>query len=287
MVVDVARCHDCNNCFLADKDEFVGNEWPPYSKPQPRHGQRWLDIMRKERGQYPLVDVAYLPLLCQHCDDAPCMKDSPAGTIYKREDGLVIIDPLKAKGKKEIVGTCPYGVICWNEEAQIPQKCTGCAHLIDEGWIETRCTQVCPTGALTLLLGEEADLQRKVQEEDLEVYLPELKTAPRIYFKNLHRWSSAFLAGNVVFKDTDEVAEGVKATVSQNGAPSGQTLTNNYGDFKLDKLTPDVYTLTLEAPGYKSQSLPVSVTEKSTALASIFLEKAQGGASVMVDRQVL
>jgi Fe-S-cluster-containing dehydrogenase component len=274
MIIDVARCHDCNNCFLADKDEFVDNDWPPTALSQPRHGHRWLNILRKERGQYPLIDVAYLPLLCQHCDDAPCIRDSPPGTIYKRQDGLVIIDPLKAKAKKEIVETCPYGVIYWNPEKDLPQKCTGCAHLLDEGWTETRCTQVCPTGALTLLLGEEEELKQKAAAEGLEAYLPELGTAPRIYFRNLHRWSSAFLAGNVVYKDTDEVAENVKVTVSKSAVPSGSALTNNYGDFKLDKLTPGSYTLTLEAPGYKAQSLPVVVSEKSTSLASLFLERA-------------
>ena len=55
LIVDVARCHDCNDCFLADKDEFVDNEFPPYSAAQPWHGHRWMNIKRKERGQYPLV----------------------------------------------------------------------------------------------------------------------------------------------------------------------------------------------------------------------------------------
>ncbi len=100
LVIDVARCHDCNDCFLADKDEFVGNDFLPYSVAQPWTGQRWMNIERKERGQYPIVQVSYLPVPCMHCDEAPCLKDSPAGAIYKREDGLVIIDPVKAKGHR-------------------------------------------------------------------------------------------------------------------------------------------------------------------------------------------
>ncbi len=98
MVIDVDRCMDCNDCFLADKDEFTGNDFPPYSVAQPWSGHRWMNIMRTERGQYPLVQVAYRPTPCLHCDDAPCIKDSPAGTVYKRDDGLVIIDPVKAEG---------------------------------------------------------------------------------------------------------------------------------------------------------------------------------------------
>ena len=79
LVIDVSRCMDCNDCFLADKDEFTGNDFPPYSVAQPWSGHRWMNIMRTERGQYPLVQVAYRPTPCLHCDDAPCIKDSPAG----------------------------------------------------------------------------------------------------------------------------------------------------------------------------------------------------------------
>ena len=93
MVIDVARCHDCNDCFLADKDEFCGNEFPPTVASQPLHGHRWMDIKRKERGQFPIVQVAYLPLPCMHCDAAPCL--TPDGAVYKRDDGLVIIDPVE------------------------------------------------------------------------------------------------------------------------------------------------------------------------------------------------
>ncbi len=104
MVIDVDRCMDCNDCFLADKDEFVGNDFPALfggsalaRTPLDEHHAA------SERGQYPLVQVAYRPTPCLHCDDAPCIKDSPAGTVYKREDGLVIIDPVMAKGHPEIV----------------------------------------------------------------------------------------------------------------------------------------------------------------------------------------
>ena len=44
--------------------------------------------------------------------------------------------------------SCPYRVIFWNEAANIPQKCTFCAHLLDDGWSEPRCVEACPTEAL-------------------------------------------------------------------------------------------------------------------------------------------
>ncbi|HUW55194.1 MAG TPA: oxidoreductase, partial [Planctomycetota bacterium] len=73
MVIDVARCHDCNDCFLADRDEFVDNDFPPTAVSQPAHGHRWLDIKRREGGQFPIVRVSYLPMPCMHCDEAPCL----------------------------------------------------------------------------------------------------------------------------------------------------------------------------------------------------------------------
>jgi Fe-S-cluster-containing dehydrogenase component len=273
LVIDVGRCMDCNDCFLADKDEFTGNDFPPYSVAQPWSGHRWMNIMRTERGQYPLVQVAYRPTPCLHCDEAPCIKDSPAGTVYKREDGLVIIDPGKAKGHPEIVSTCPYEVIYWNEEAQVAQKCTGCAHLLDEGWTETRCSQVCPADAIKLVLADDAEMAAQAAAEELEVLQPELGAKPRVYYKNLYLFDKAFVAGNVVFGDTDECAEGAKATVKADGQVVGTAATNNYGDFYVDKLEPGKeYAVTVEAAGYAPAACTVKL-DKSQNLGAIILAR--------------
>lgn len=270
MVVDIALCHDCNNCFLSCKDEYVGNDFPPYSAQQPWAGQRWMNIHRKERGQYPMVQVAYLPLPCQHCDNAPCLTTD--GAVYKREDGLVIIDPVKARNREEIVGTCPYDVIYWNEEASLPQKCTGCAHLIDDGWTETRCTQVCPTGALKLVLAEDADMAAQAKEQGLEAYRAELRTFPRVWHKNLHRWTKAFIGGTVAYKDSDDCAEGAVVTVSAGGAKLAEATTNNYGDFVIDELLPGRYEIVVNAAGHKPVSQQVDLKE-SVSLGVLFVEK--------------
>ena len=96
-VVDLGKCNGCYACQLACKDETVGNEWPPYSKPQPDTGQFWLKMFEKTHGQVPKVRVEYRPQLCRHCGNAPCMDAAP-DAVYRREDGLVIIDPAKAAG---------------------------------------------------------------------------------------------------------------------------------------------------------------------------------------------
>ena len=120
LIIDVEKCEDCNNCFLACKDEHIGNDWPRYTVSQPIHGHRWMNIFRKERGQFPLIDVSYLPVPCMHCDNAPCIKAAKNGGIYKRDDGIVMIDPLKAVGQEELIKSCPYDAIWWNEEHQVP-----------------------------------------------------------------------------------------------------------------------------------------------------------------------
>jgi len=80
----------------------------------------------------------------------------------------------------------------------------------------------------------------------------------------------SFLAGSVINKDTDECAEGVKATVSAAGTAVAEATTNNYGDFVIDRLTPQAtYTLTLEASGanprvVRSPWRPASTWARST-----------------------
>jgi len=271
LIVDIARCHDCNDCFLADKDEFVENDFPPYSAAQPWHGHRWMNIERGERGQYPIVQTRYLPKPCQHCDEAPCL--TADGAVFKRDDGLVIIDPVKAVGRPEIVDSCPYGVIYWNEEKRLAQKCTGCAHLIDQGWTETRCSQVCPTEAIRLVLAEDDEMAQLAVAEGLEAYRPELGTRPRVYYKNLYRWTKAFVAASVVYKDTDECAEGAVAVVELDGKKVGKAVANNYGDVLVDELEPGrQYTLTISAEGYKPVSVGVDLPASRT-LEPVFLEK--------------
>ena len=155
-VIDVAKCSGCYNCQLACKDEHAENDWTPYAKPQPLTGQFWCRVTDHVQGTIPKVRIHYIPRFCNHCRNAACMEAAKDGAVYRREDGLVIIDPEKAAGQKQIADACPYGAVYWNEALNLPQKCTGCAHLLDHGHKLPRCVEACPTDAL--MFGEEEEL---------------------------------------------------------------------------------------------------------------------------------
>jgi Fe-S-cluster-containing dehydrogenase component len=179
-------------CQISCKDEHCGNKWMPYAKPQPETGQFWLKLNQYVRGQMPQVKMAHVPVMCQHCDDAPCIEVCPEQAIYKRDDGLVIIDPVKCAGHQMCVEACPYGTIYFNDYLKISQKCTGCAHLLDRGWpiTEPRCVDICVTKALNF--GEESLFSAEIAES--EILEPDFGEKPkaRAYYKNLPK---RFIAG--------------------------------------------------------------------------------------------
>jgi Fe-S-cluster-containing dehydrogenase component len=274
LIIDIEKCEDCNNCFLSCKDEHVDNDWPGYSLSQPRHGHRWINILRKERGQYPLIDVAYQPTPCMHCESAPCIRAAKDGAVYKRKDGIVIIDPQKARGQEHLLKACPYGAIWWNQEAQVPQKCTFCAHLLDQGWKTPRCVQACPTGALRAVFCEEAEMERLVKQEGLEALRPELKTGTSVYYKNLYRYTHCFVGGSVAVEKggvTDCVKDAA-VTLRNASGKTWETTSDSFGDFKLDRLEEHSgkYTLEIKHPELGKQELEVTV-ETSVNVGTILL----------------
>src|SRR4030043_818726 len=225
-IIDVALCNGCYCCQIACKDEHVANDWTPYAKPQPDVGQFWCKMNEYVRGTVPKVKMHYVPVLCMHCDDAPCIPSCPIeGAIYKRDDGLVIIDPVKCTGCKSCVDSCPYHVIYFNEDLNIAQKCTGCAHLMDAGWKEPRCVDACPTGALKF--GEEEDLKDEISKS--ETLHPEFEAKPRVYYIGLPR---SFIAGAVYSPEEDKCIEDATATLTDSNSGEKFTVkTDNYGDF--------------------------------------------------------
>jgi len=270
MIIDVLKCHDCNNCFMACKDEYVGNNWPGYTDEQPRHGHRWMNIERRERGQYSRNDVAYLPMPCQHCEDAPCVA-AGGGAVYRRDDGIVMIDPAKAKGNHELLTSCPYGTIYWNEETGVAQKCTMCAHLLDDpGWTPgiPRCAHTCATGALTAVYAEPAEMEARIREDGLSFYKDNLGTKPHVLYKNLYKYTKNFIAAGVLVDG--DCFEDAAVVLKRGGTVLDEQKTNGFGDFKFDGLEDGEYNVEVDAGG-KKWSATVSIAGESSNLGYISL----------------
>lgn len=239
LIIDVARCENCNNCMLTTRDEHVGNDFPGYAAPQPLHGHNWIKIHRNVRGQDGMVDAAYRPTMCNHCDNAPCIKKAGDGSIYQRPDGIVIIDPVKAKGRRDLVDSCPYEVIFWNDELQLPQKWIFDAHLLDQGWPQPRCQQSCPTGVYWAVCVEDSEMQATIKKHKLEVLSPELNTRPRVYYKNLYRFDKCFIGGSVVAEIGGilECVSGAHVILKHQDKEVASCQSDTFGDFKFDGLS--------------------------------------------------
>ena len=268
LIVDVEKCNNCNNCFLAVADEYQGNDHPGYAAPMPKHGHHWFDILRHERGQGLMTDIAHVPVMCQHCDDAPCIREAHNEAIAKRDDGIVIIDPEKARGQQHLVEVCPYGAIWWNEELGLPQHWIFDAHLLDRGWKEPRCVQSCPTGALKSLKVDDDKMAQVVEAEGLEAFNPELPTRPRVHYKNLYRYKTCFIGGSiaVVVDGVEDCLEGATVLLYHDGERVADAFTDTYGDFKFDKLEAGSggYTVEVMHPDYQSKTVSAELGESIT-----------------------
>jgi tetrathionate reductase subunit B len=260
-VIDLTKCVGCYNCQIACKDEHCGNDWSPIAKPQPETGQFWIRVDQHERGTLPKLKVAYIPVICQHCQDAPCQKACPIkGAIYRREDGLVIIDPVKCNGCRDCVGACPYAAIYFNRELNIAQKCSGCAHLLDRGWKQPRCADACPTDAIRLV--EDVDFNGiKVQAEILH---PEFKTRPNTVYINLPK---KFISGTVYDPAKEDVVEGAVCTLTGDSRAFKST-TDGFGDFWFEGLETGQFALEIEHEG-KVRVIDSIGTEKDVNLGDI------------------
>ncbi len=261
-VIDVSICNGCHCCQIACKDEHVGNDWTPYAKPQPDTGQFWLRVSEFVRGTVPKVKMHYISLMCQHCDQAPCIEACPVdGALYQRADGLVIIDSDKCTGCKSCLDSCPYDVIYFNEDLNLAQKCTGCAHLLDDGWKEPRCVDACPTGALKF--GEESELIDAISK-GAEIK-PGLTTKPRAYYLNIPK---QFVGGTVYDPVEKEVVIGAQCALSS-GNKTLTTTTDEFGDFWFEGLDAAVCSLSIEAKGFNAKTIDSISTEQSVNLGDI------------------
>ena len=200
------------------------------------------------------------------------MEPALDGAVYRREDGIVLIDPEKAKGQKQIVNACPYRVIFWNEELQLPQKCTMCAHMLDAGEKEPRCVEACPTTAL--IFGDLDDPQSDISEAFAAVADRGLPSRIR----GAVRWSStsAYPSASSSVRWSARIfpasaLEGVLVTIEGDGFKR-ETRTDIFGDFEFDGLDRDsTFKLRVEYQGYAPKVVEV-VTRRDVDLGEVVLE---------------
>ena len=264
-VIDLTKCVNCRSCVIACKDEFAINDYPPYSSGMPFTGQKWMHVEEVERGAFPKVRFTSIPILCQHCDNAPCIAAATGGAVYKRPDGIVVIDPVKSKGQKQIVDSCPYGVIFWNEEKQIPQKCTFCLQRLDKGGVP-RCMLACPSGAINI--GEYGKLDEYMRMGEAEWFHPEYGAQPRVYYVGLPK---TFIVGSLV-DSRGECLQGANVTAkdTESGAVVASTTSDLIGDFWLDGLAAKkTYEVAITAAG-KTKTISVQL-DTNTNLGDIQL----------------
>ncbi|MBR2790263.1 MAG: 4Fe-4S dicluster domain-containing protein [Eggerthellaceae bacterium] len=138
IVTDLDRCVGCLACSVACKvvnDVPIGSYWTKILRvgPNPTKGGC---------GDWPDIDLYFLPLGCQHCENPECVKVCPTGASMKMEDGTVQIDKSKCIGCQFCVMACPYGVRYLNTEERVVEKCTMCEQQIAEGALP-QCVAQC------------------------------------------------------------------------------------------------------------------------------------------------
>ncbi len=187
MVIDLGKCIGCDACTIACRDQFAGNSYLPYSASMNDTGEPWMDLKTLETGTFPNTKASYFPLPCMQCDNAPCQTAATGGAVFTRPDGIVLIDPAKSAGQTQLLQStsCPYGKIYWNQVSSLPQKCTFCAHKVDQGIVPT-CVAACPTNAISFgdLNDSTSDVAKAVAAGAKTLH-PEYGTKPKVYYLNM------------------------------------------------------------------------------------------------------
>jgi Fe-S-cluster-containing dehydrogenase component len=175
--VDTRRCFGCHGCEVSCKSE---NDVPL--------GNFIRQTIYQDVGEYPKVARMFMPMSCQHCEDAPCIKACPCGALHKEEGGTVAIDYNVCCGHGTCVEVCPYGAIYMDPVAKQAVKCHNCYHRTENG-LEPACVPTCPSEALYFgdLNDPDSKINAAMEEvksagEELTQLRTEKETKPRMWF---------------------------------------------------------------------------------------------------------
>jgi len=212
MVIDVDKCIGCGLCASACKQEnkvipkpFYFRTWIERyvikkSKPgstEPR-GETLVDSPNGGIDGFPQPPAAkndilksfFVPKLCNHCTDSPCIQSCPVGATFDSPDGVVLVDPKYCIGCGFCIQACPYGCRFFNPITRTAEKCTFCYHRITHG-LRPACVEICPTGAR--MFGDMKDpvsaepIRRFVEENKVQVLKPHLGTHPKLLYAGLDK----------------------------------------------------------------------------------------------------
>ncbi len=146
MVIDLDLCVGCRGCEVACRQEHdlaprIAEAVDVRTVPIPY----WTRVDTVgPLGVFPDLTMCYVPRMCNHCEDAPCVAACPTGAMVKREDGPVVLDQDRCIACLNCLHACPFQAIFYDKEEDRVSKCTMCVHLIDCG-LEPACVSTCVT----------------------------------------------------------------------------------------------------------------------------------------------
>jgi molybdopterin-containing oxidoreductase family iron-sulfur binding subunit len=217
MVIDLGKCIGCRRCMYACQREnnVPDTISPPYImvfETQSVTGVSGFYHPPKMPGEGTTMmytklrqDKWYMPVQCNHCDNAPCVQVCPTGASYKDADGIVMINYKKCIGCRYCMTACPYQARRFNwwepevphedrnplvpmREEGVVEKCTFCVHRTRKGKF-TRCVEVCPNKARTFgnLNDPDSEVSKLIASERNFRLKEELNTNPRIWYLTRRR----------------------------------------------------------------------------------------------------
>jgi tetrathionate reductase subunit B len=198
MGVDTARCIGCGRCAEACKAE---NDVPR----EPFYYRTWVErfviranaetVVSSPNGGidgFPPVEepnmlrTFFVPKLCNHCANPPCVQVCPVGATFSTPDGVVLVDQHYCIGCRYCIQACPYGARFLHPVTRTAEKCTFCYHRVVQGLVPA-CVEVCPTQARIFgdMESTASPLKRFMRQNKIQALKPHLNTEPKVVYANL------------------------------------------------------------------------------------------------------